>query len=221
MTSTVVTADEPRRAGRQGRARERAWLIVLTVGCPLLLFLAIWLLSDPGDANTATLVVWPGSIVVLAVVIVAASDAGRCRIVLRVGCVAFTLAALMGLIDWTVSGRLTSVKLRGDVSSWQNALAEIHGGQLIQACVNPHPSLSLAGFGTISQVCATSPTSEFRRSITFLASPPGTELIFYPHSGLAPAPDECVRHLTGPWWMTAPVGTASNCPIGSRFEGGG
>ena|ERR1022692_1934849 len=102
------------------------------------------------------------------------------------------------------------------------AVDELHGVQPNQPCEPPHPALDLAGLGRVSQVCPSSGNLQTAGGLTFVASSPrSTELVYSPHPGLAPAPDECLRQISGPWWQAMPIGPSLECPFGFRFEGGG
>jgi hypothetical protein len=217
VTSTMATVNDRHQVVRRGRATGRNWMVGLAILGPLLVFVAVWQLSGLGDDSWAIFAGWAGAVVVMATVLVAATVADRCRVGLRLGCVLFTLATMSGLVYWNMSGGLGTFKLQRNVSSWQQAVDDLHGVQPDQPCEPPHPALDLAGLGPVSQVC---PSSGNVGELTFVGSPPSTMLVYSPGPSLAPAPDDCVQQISGPWWQAIPIGPSLDCPSGFRFEGG-
>lgn len=217
MTSTLTTVNDRHEAVGRGRATDRNWIVGLAVLGPLLVFVAVWQLSGLGDDSWAIFAGWIGAVVVVATVLVAANIADRCRVGLRLGCVLFALATMSGIVYWNMSGGLRSFKLQRDVSSWQQAVDDLHGVQPDQPCEPPHPALDLAGLGRVSQVC---PSSGIVGGFTFVASAGSSMLVYSPGSGFASAPDDCIQQISGPWWQAIPIGSNADCPSGFRFEGG-
>jgi hypothetical protein len=220
VTSTLAKVDGRQRVVRRGSATDRNWVVGLAVIGPLLVFVMVWFLSGFGDDFWAVLASWAGAVVVVGTVLVAAAIADRCRAAIRIGCVLFALGTMCGLVYWNTSGGLDTFKLQRDVPSWQEAVDALHGVQPNHPCEPPHPALDLAGLGRVSQVCPTSGNLKTAGALTFVATSGSAELVYSPHPGRAPAPDECLRHISGPWWQTVPMGSSLDCPVGFQFEGG-
>ena len=140
---------------------------------------------------------------------------------MRATCSVLTIAAVAILGYWTVTGGLSATKLRLDESSWQQSLKAIGEGRSIEGCEIPRPAMTMAALGVIDQICATNPPTGYPRAITFIGSPGGSSLIYYPHTGPPPAYDECVRPVAGGWWEALPIGINSDCSIGFRPNGAG
>lgn len=162
---------------------------------------------DPGVRNKEGLLT-------VIVMLVGAQIVHRTSPGVRTGCVAFALAAVVSLNYWALSGGLASFNLRGDESSWNQALAVIHNGQFVSVCTPPHPSITMAGLGKVDDVCGGLPT------VVIFGSSDSISLIHDPRPGLPPALDQCVMHVTGAWWEAEPMGTEQGCSSGFTFEGG-
>jgi hypothetical protein len=195
-------------------------MLALTVLCPALLFVGVWSSSGLQMNDAPIILVWLGSLAALAVVVTLAFRAHRSPGALRVGCVGLVAVALVGLVYWTVSGGLVSAKLQPDVASWQQALHQIDAVEPTAGCKPPVAGLSMAGLGSVTQVCVLGPTVDSGGAVVFSGSTSSASLFHYPHSGWPPAYDDCVRKASGQWWQAIPIGSSLSCPAGFRFVGG-
>ncbi len=194
-------------------------MLAVAVLGPLFLFVALWLLSGAGSDDAPIVALWLGSIGTLVVIALAVQRANRCPLRVQVACSSLAIVAVAALGYWTVIGGLSITKLRFDESSWQQSLKAIDDGRSIEGCEIPRPTMTVAAIGTIDQICATSPPTGLPRAITFISSPNGTNLIYYPHSWPPPAYDECVRQVAVGWWQALPIGIGDTCSIGFRPDG--
>jgi hypothetical protein len=224
VSSTVATVgDAAWPEERRGRSPRRASLVGVSVVGPLVLFLVVWVLTGPGANNAGHVIValWFGTLVVMLAVVAFALKAHQARRSLRLGLVVFAVLALVGIGYWTLSAGLSEVKLSGDVSSWNRALAGVHADDAqYEGCKVPAPGVTLAGYGPISEVCVLSRTVDSGRSVSFAASNTNASLYYYRGPGLPPAYDSCVRQVSGPWWQAVPIGQSLNCSVGFRSVGG-
>jgi hypothetical protein len=219
--TVVVHRDDLARHTTKGRSVDRAWMLAVTVVCPLLVLGVVWLLSGFGVNGASTAAAWVGSVVALAVIVIAAYISNRWSGVLRFGCVIASMIVLVGLVLLTVNGDIAAMKLRFDEPQWQRALDSLPA-RSIQGCETLSRGITFAGFGQISRVCAFAAVTDYpKRAMVLLGSSAGTSLIFYPDSGLPPAPDECIKHISGPWWESIPIDPTEACPAGFQSEGGG
>jgi hypothetical protein len=130
--------------------------------------------------------------------------------------VGFTIAASVWTYQFAIPA---SVAWDGNaVPQARLALARV-GGSL-----QPHCSTIRDGsIGSIQPPyieCATSnPRAHF---VIYRAGPDSKGGLGYTDRGAATFPDECSRHLIGPWWMfTRDTDGMGSCPVGYRFQGGG
>jgi hypothetical protein len=218
--STVVASSGlgPQRPG--GASQDRAWIVALCAIWPIGLFVAVWALSGFGGNGTATAVAWIGLVVGIAMVLIATHVANRCSTILRFVCASLSVGAMVGLLYATQANMVTSAKLQLNASSWHRSMSAVDLRGAVDNCETIPPGrLSFKSFGEVTRACGTNATSEFAPSVEFLGTHPGTNLIFYPHAGMVPGADDCVAHITGPWWQTVTAGP-SDCPGGFQFVGG-
>ena len=188
----------------------------LAVAIPLLLLAVLWHVSGFGGGPSPVFVI-AGTVVGTTVVLVAVAAAKPCAIGLRIGAVLFGLVVCAVLAYWSISGGLAAFKLGGDVSSWQRTLHRLPEHSTSGPCF-ALTSPTVAGLGRVSQVC-TSP-----ESVDFVGSS-GTNLVYDPRPGVSAGADDCVLHISGPWWETVPapqdLDNGGECPAGFHVVGGG
>ena len=78
MASTVATVDDIRQAANHGRSMDRRRMVGVAVLWPLLLFVAVWLVSGAGSSDVPVAVLWAGSLGTLLVIAFATQRAYRC-----------------------------------------------------------------------------------------------------------------------------------------------
>jgi hypothetical protein len=213
----VVLADRPSAEDAKSDHFSVAQVIsALTVGL-VLVVLGWWLPSPGGSVIVPTLIVF-GAGAVLTIVGVLALPLVRVNRPVPTWFLGLSSVLVLAVTAWTLYFSMaTQLVLSNADEQATKALAALGVGpgdnckEILEGGVGPQSAPY--------QQCATS-------------SPQGTFVIFstsgrglgYTNVGARSFPDECVRHITGEWWMFTQAsdddGNPGSCPVGYVFDGG-
>jgi hypothetical protein len=199
----------------------------LLVALPVLLVLGYlgWVLPSPGGSllvPTAVVAAAGAAVAFVSWVVACFRPAWRNLWAFAVAVVACTALAAV----WTFEFSLP-VAMAWDTGATPSAQRTLLQAQHapINAGGVPYLPCSTVETGSIGplpapyRVCAiSSPEGHFVIYTAVGTSP--VRGVAYTDVGAATFPDECSRHLVGPWWMFVGGASGSGCPFGYRFHGG-
>jgi hypothetical protein len=163
------------------------WLFTITAAMIAGVFVTAWMLTSLGGSVAVTFAAGGVSVVALMVVVTAGLELADGRGRRRLISLLVTIVACVAIMSASWSGALLRLKVVGSEGAWSQAART--------ACVgNQNSQLNLPGLGRIEQISCDG------GQIIFPGPNRAAGLIYSTGSGQPGFPNECVGHISGPWW---------------------
>ena len=176
------------RFGTRHRDPHGVWLVTITAATIAGVFVTAWLLTSVGGNLAATFAAGGVSVGALMVVITAGLELANGRDRRRLISLLMTILACVAIVSASWSGALLRLKVLGREGAWSQAART--------ACVGYQTrQLNLPSLGRVEQIQC------YGGWIIFRGPNSTSGLIYSTGSGQPGFPNECVGHISGPWWQ--------------------
>lgn len=198
--------------GAKHRDPHGVWLLTITAAMLAGVFITAWLLTSVGGNLAATFAAAAVSVLAFLVVVTASRELADGQTVRTLSSLIATVVVCVSIVIASWSGALLRLKVQSSEGAWTHAALCALDDSGSASCAGVQSSrLNLPGFGPVVTITSMEPSQ-----IIFEGPHNAYGLIYSPNAGEVGF-DECVGHISGPWWQYGSGGPCSG-PAGLPGE---